>query len=137
MEPRYYNYANRQELKLTDTLFKHRMVHRTAWESPINIENKENRWNPYCNQIDYYHHAYQKQRHRRRLALLQWNDDAHGPQTDDDQIKPEQNTRKKKPIQNTNLKKLRNPSSPQYAMNVEMKIMDSENSWDEKKHKTA
>ena len=47
------------KLKITNTFFKHKAIHLTTWESPVNVTNindsKTNtpRRNPYRNQIDY------------------------------------------------------------------------------------
>ena len=55
-------FANSNDLVLTNTLFRHKMAHRTTWECPLrkNETNyvtangkKEIRRNPYRNQIDY------------------------------------------------------------------------------------
>ena len=50
--------AKRHDLILCNTLFYHKMAHRTTWVCPMKISvhkdrNGEIRWNPYCNQIDY------------------------------------------------------------------------------------
>ena len=49
--------AYRNDLVLTNTLFNHKLAHRTTWESPDpvnrNDKNGEPRRNPYRNQIDY------------------------------------------------------------------------------------
>ena len=41
----------RNELILTNTIFPHKMAHRTTWETPL--RNTDGRHNPYRSQIDY------------------------------------------------------------------------------------
>ena len=45
-------FCNRQGLVLTNTLFRHKMAHRTTWESPAHHADHA-RKNPYRNVIDY------------------------------------------------------------------------------------
>ena len=45
-------FCNRQGLILTNTLFRHKMAHRSTWESPAN-HSESGRKNPYRNLIDY------------------------------------------------------------------------------------
>ena len=49
-------YAKQHNLRLTNTFFQHKLLHRTTWEAPYrecNTKNKEKRRNPFRNQIDY------------------------------------------------------------------------------------
>ena len=51
--------CNLHDLRITNTFFKHKPIHQTTWQSPIQYKNKidsrtnKPRKNPYRNQIDY------------------------------------------------------------------------------------
>ena len=50
------NFAEENDLFLTNTKFQHRMAHHTTWTAPfrkVTLKNGEERRNPYRNQIDY------------------------------------------------------------------------------------
>ena len=125
-------FCNRQGLVLTNTLFRHKMAHRSTRESPAIHVDKERR-NPYRNMIDYIM-VRKKQRH-----TIQDSRSHNGLQTYTDHhlvravFNLERLHVKKRPKYLTiDMEKLTNPiTAAKYAVNVELKIMDTEDNWRE------
>ena len=120
-------FCHRQNLVLTNTLFKHKMSHRTTWESPATSTDKERR-NPYRNQIDYIM-IKTSQRHtlndsRSHNGLMTFTDHRLVRATFNlERLK----TTKEKYHPAIAVEKLQDPiTRASYAFNVEMKIMDKE-----------
>ena len=120
-------FCNRQSLTLSNTLFRHKMAHRTTWESPANYTDRQRR-NPYRNLIDYII-IRNNQRHtlqdaRSHNGLMTYTDHRLVRAT---LCLERLHIAKKGKSHNIAIEKLQNPvTSSKFAVNVEMKIMDAE-----------
>ena len=131
-------FCNRQNLVITNTLFRHKMAHRSTWESPVTTTDT-NRRNPYRNQIDFIlvrkEHQNTIKDARSHNGLMTF--------TDHRLVRTKINlrklhTEKQKTKPKTALEKLQNQElRAKYAVSVEMKIMDSEDNWNEERQMTA
>ena len=120
-------FCNRQNLILTNTLFRHKMAHRSTWESPANhVDGK--RKNPYRNLIDY---IIIRKEHRHTLD----DSRAHNglmTYTDHRLVRAKMNVprlhiKRESKKEKVNIEKLADPiTSAKYAVNVELKLMDAE-----------
>ena len=119
--------ANRHELIISNTMFKHKLAHVTTWESNLRRTDTDRR-NPYRNQIDY---ILVQTKHKHKVINSR---SYNGTTTFTDHrlvkmkylSKPQKDKSHKtnKPI---NLEKMKDPLvRAQYKFNVEMKMMDNE-----------
>ena len=131
-------FCNRQNLVITNTLFRHKMAHRSTWESPVTTTDTSRR-NPYRNQIDFIlvrkEHQHTIRDARSHNGLLTF--------TDHRLVRTKINLRKlhaekQKTKPKIALEKLQNQETrAKYAVSVEMKIMDYEDNWNEARQMTA
>lgn len=132
------DFCNRQNLVLTNTLFRHKMAHRTTWESSL-TNTESGRRNPYRNQIDYIMTRINQQHtildSRSHNGLMTF--------TDHRLVRAKINmrrlyTRVNQKRRTIAIEQLRDPNiSAKYAVNVEMKIMDAEDNWNETRPMSA
>ena len=130
--------CSRNDLVITNTCFKHKMAHRTTWESPKCHETSERR-NPYRNQIDYLITR------RDQLPTFIDSRSHNGLMTHTDHrlvrgIIDMKREKKKRVKTETppDLGKFKDPRTrAEYTINVEMKIMDDEYLKDINSHETA
>ena len=120
-------FCNRQGLILTNTLFRHKMAHRSTWESPAH-HSESGRKNPYRNLIDYIMIRKEQRRtiqdSRAHNGLMTY--------TDHRLVRAKMNLdrlhiKRENHIQRLNLEELQNPiTRARFAVSVGMKIMDAE-----------
>ena len=131
-------FCNRQNLILTNTLFRHKMAHRSTWESPAN-HTESGRRNPYRNMIDYII----TRKDQRRIITDSRSHNGLMTFTDHRLVRATFNMRRlyvqrENNDQKADLEKLQDPIyRAKYAMNLEMKIMDEEERDEPGKEKNA
>lgn len=121
------DFANRHDLTLSNTLFRHKAAHIATWEGEM-INPASNRRNPYRNQIDYIlvktksrHKVIDSRSHNgmatftdHRMVRMKLN------------IKP-QTIKGKMTSRTLDYEKLKDPQTrSKYSFNVELKLMDEE-----------
>ena len=127
-------FCDRQNLILTNTLFRHKMAHRTTWESPPVAKESDRR-----NQIDY------TMARNEKLAAVIDSRSHNGMMTHTDhrlvRMKLNirmQNRKKEQQSNKVDIEKLKDPiTKAKYAFNVEMKIMDAEDQFVKGKNLTG